>query len=109
MIVRIWHGWSSSSHADEYETLLRTDMLPGMHRIQGFQGAYLLRRADGSEVEFVTITMFDDLDSVKRFAGEDYETAVLHPDARRLLTHFDPRSVHYEVRLTPDDVRRVVR
>jgi heme-degrading monooxygenase HmoA len=107
MISRIWHGWTKPEHADEYEGMLRADVLPGIHRVTGYQGAYLLRRKDGAEVAFVTITMFDDMDAVRRFAGDDYTLAVIHPAARRILTRFDERSMHYETILTPADVRRV--
>jgi len=41
---------------------------------------------------------FDDLDAVRIFAGEDYETAVVPPKARQVLHRFDERSQHYEVR-----------
>ena len=102
MIARTWHGWTKPQDADTYENLLRDEMFPSMHRIQGFEGAYLLRRVAGEEVEFVTITLFTSLDAVRRFAGEDYETAVLHPQAVRLLLRHDPKSVHYEVRITPE-------
>ena len=30
-------------------------------------------------------------------AGEDYEQAVVEPEARALLSRFDERSEHYEV------------
>jgi len=43
--------------------MLRSEILPGIHRVAGFRGATLLRRPDGEEVEFVTITLFDDLDA----------------------------------------------
>jgi heme-degrading monooxygenase HmoA len=107
MISRIWHGWTKQEHADDYEGMLRADVLPGIHRITGYQGAYLLRRNDGDEVEFVTITVFDDIEAVRRFAGEDYTRAVIHPPARRILTRFDEHSAHYEIVLTPADVRRL--
>jgi heme-degrading monooxygenase HmoA len=107
MISRIWHGWTKPQHADEYEAMLRADVLPGIHRITGYQGAYLLRRNDGDEVEFVTITQFHDMEAVRRFAGDDYTRAVIHPAARRILTRFDERSAHYETVLTPADVRRL--
>ena len=107
MISQIWHGWTKPEHADEYENMLRADVLPGIHRIAGYQGAYLLRRRDGDEVEFVTITVFDDMDAVRRFAGDDYTRAVIHPAARRILTRFDERSAHYETVLTAADVRRL--
>jgi heme-degrading monooxygenase HmoA len=102
MIARMWHGWTRQADADSYENLLRNEMFPSMRRIQGFEGAYLLRRVAGEEVEFVTVTHFTSLDAVRRFAGEDYETAVLHPQAHALLSRYDPKSVHYEIRITPE-------
>jgi heme-degrading monooxygenase HmoA len=109
MIARMWHGWTKPNDADTYENLLREEMFPSMGPIDGFEGAYLLRRAPGEEVEFVTITLFTSLDAVRRFAGEDYETAVLHPEAIELLSHHDPKSVHYEIRIAPDSSRRSTR
>jgi heme-degrading monooxygenase HmoA len=105
MIARMWHGWTKPQDADTYETLLRSEMFPSMRGIQGFEGAYLLRRVSGEEVEFVTITLFASLDAVRQFAGEDYETAVLHPQAHALLAHYEPKSVHYEIRITPEQLR----
>jgi heme-degrading monooxygenase HmoA len=99
MIGRIWHGWASPENADAYEQLLRSEVLPGIQRIEGYRGAQLLRREAGEEVEFVTLTLFDSLDAVRAFAGEDYELAVVPPEARKLLARFDERSAHYEVRL----------
>jgi heme-degrading monooxygenase HmoA len=77
-------------------------VLPGIRRIEGHRGAYLLRRAVGEEVEFVTITLFESLDAVRAFAGNDVESAVVPPAARELLSHFDDRSVHYEIRIEPE-------
>ena len=104
MIGRIWHGWTAPENADAYEALLRSEILPGIDRINGFQGAHLLRRDAGDEVEFVTLTVFDSLDAVRAFAGEDYEVAVVPPEARELLAHFDERSAHYELRITSGDL-----
>jgi heme-degrading monooxygenase HmoA len=99
VIGRIWHGWTTSENADAYEQLLRGEVLPGIDRIEGFQGAQVLRRDAGDEVEFVTVTLFDSLDAVRAFAGEDYEVAVVLPEAQQLLAHYDARSAHYEVRV----------
>ena len=106
MISRVWRGWTKREHADEYEGMLRADVLPGI-RVPGYHGAYLLRRDDGDEVEFVTVTLFDDLDAVRAFAGEDYARAVIHPPARRILTRFDERSAHYDTVLTAAQVREL--
>lgn len=102
MITRLWHGWTTRDNADAYEELLRTKILPGIHRVSGYQGAYLLRRDAGAEVELVTLTMFESMEAVRAFAGEDYEAAVVPPEARRLLSRFDERAVHYETVLGPE-------
>jgi heme-degrading monooxygenase HmoA len=97
VIARIWHGWTAPEHADAYEEFLRTKMFPSIHQIDGFVGADLLRRDDGDEVAFITITRFDSLDAVRSFAGADFEAAVVEPEAEALLSRFDRRSQHYEI------------
>jgi heme-degrading monooxygenase HmoA len=101
MIARLWHGWTTRENADAYEALLRSEVLPGIHRIPGYHGAYLLRHEAAPEVEFVTLTLFDSWDAVRAFAGPDHEVAVVPPAARKLLARFDARSVHYEIRQQP--------
>jgi hypothetical protein len=100
MIARIWHGWTSPSNADAYETLLKNEIFIGIQgrQISGYKGIQLFRRAVGDEVEFVTLMWFDGIDAVRTFAGQDYEVAVVPPKARALLSRFDARSQHYEVR-----------
>jgi antibiotic biosynthesis monooxygenase len=102
MIARLWHGWTTPANADAYEALLRTEVLPGINRIGGARGAYVLRSELEDEVEFVTITLWDSLEAVREFAGEDYEVAVIPPPARQLLARFDERSRHYETVIEPD-------
>jgi antibiotic biosynthesis monooxygenase (ABM) superfamily enzyme len=97
VIARVWHGWTAPENADAYEQFLRTKMFPSIHRVPGYVGADLLRRDAGDEIAFVTITRFESLESVRAFAGEDYEQAVVEPEARALLSRFDERSEHYEV------------
>ena len=100
MISRIWHGWTTPGNADAYEALLKEEIFVGIQsrQIRGFSGIQLLRREVGEEVEFVTIMSFDSLDAVREFAGEDYEVAVVPEKARAVLSRFDSRSLHYEIR-----------
>lgn len=100
MIIRIWHGWTSPENADAYETLLKSEVFPGIEakRVAGYLGIELLRRDAGEDVEFVTVMRFSSLDAVKAFAGEDHETAYVPAAARQVLKRFDPTSRHYEVR-----------
>ena len=107
MICRIWHGWTTPANADAYERLLREEIFTGIaaRRIAGYRGIQLLRRdpaagagSHAAEAEFVTMMWFDSLDDVRAFAGEDHERAVVPPAARAILSRFDARSAHYEVR-----------
>jgi hypothetical protein len=106
MIARVWHGWTNHENAKAYETLLLNTILPAIARreIAGYLGTHLYRRVDRERVEFVTTMYFDSIESVRAFAGEDYETAVVPPDAQKLLARFDPRSRHYEVLQLADPV-----
>jgi len=105
MISRIWHGWTTRANADAYEHLLREEIFTGIgaRAISGYRGIQLLRRDLGDEVEFVTEMWFDSIESVRAFAGEDYDRAVVPPKAQALLKRYDARSVHYDVR---EDRRR---
>jgi antibiotic biosynthesis monooxygenase (ABM) superfamily enzyme len=101
MISRIWHGWTTPANADAYESLLTTEIFEGIkdRQIAGYRGIHLLRRDLGEEVEFITIMWFDSLEAVHSFAGEDYEVAVVPTKARAVLSRFDARSQHYEVKV----------
>ncbi len=102
MIGRLWHGWTTLENADPYEKLLRTHILPGIHRIVGYKGAYLMRRNSEHTVEFITVTFFESMEAVRAFAGEDYEVAVVPPEARKFLSKFDERSAHFDVLMQPE-------
>ena len=99
MISRIWHGWTAKANANRYQELLRTEIFAWIagRKLTGFRGIDLLRRDLDETVEFVTILWFDSLEGVREFAGEDYERAVVLPEAQALLAHYDARSSHYEV------------
>lgn len=100
MVARHWTGWTRPEDADAYERLLRETVLPALKQIHGYHGGYVLRRIDGTEVQFVVVNLFASLEAVKAFAGSDYETPVFEPEAKRLLSRVEPKALHYDVRLT---------
>ena len=97
MIARLWHGWTTTENANAYEQLLRAEVLPGIHRIDGYRGAYLLRRDAEDGGEFATLTLWDSMDAVRAFAGDDAERAHYRPAALEFLVDPEPFAVHYEV------------
>lgn len=105
MIFRYWRGWASRENADAYERVARERILPSFaaRELPGYRGSYLLRRPVGEEIEYAVIMTFDSLDSVRAFAGDDYDAAYVPAPVRDVLTRFDERSAHYEVLLTPSE------
>ena len=98
MIARHWRGWTKLEDADAYESLLAGRILPALRNIEGYVGGYILRSNGTDETEFVVINLFASLEAVRKFAGPDYETAVFEPEAKRLLSRFEPKAAHYDVR-----------
>lgn len=98
-IKRIWHGYTTPERADEYEALLKAEVIQGIEAkgIPGFRKIEVLRRPVGDEVEFITVMEFDSFDSVRAFVGDDYEQAYVPAEARAILSRFDERSQHYVV------------
>ena len=99
MIARVWHGYAAPEKADAYEKTTREETFPAIRRrsIPGFQRIQLLRRDLPEEVEFITIMWFDSLESIKAYAGENYQKAVVPPKAREFLSHFDEVTQLYEI------------
>ena len=101
MIARHWRGWTKLQDADAYEALLKSKVLPGLGEIAGYRGGYILRNDGAAESEFLVINIFDSLEAVRKFAGPDYDVAVFEPEAKALLSRFEPLANHYEVRVAP--------
>jgi hypothetical protein len=100
MIARIWHGWTSPEDADNYEKLLKEEIFPTIEqkKVKGYRSIQLLMRPANDEVEFITIMLFDNLQAVKDFAGEEYEKSHVPEKAKQFLCRHDKSSQHYEVR-----------
>jgi heme-degrading monooxygenase HmoA len=95
MITRLWHGYTRPEDADTYQEMLLRTILPGIHRIAGYRGSYVLRKDSDDEVEFITLTFWESMDAIRAFAGPSLTKAVIVPEAEKLLTRYDERSTHY--------------
>lgn len=100
MIARVWHGYTKPEHADAYEAQLKPELLPGVSKVKGYRGSYLLRKNTGTEVEFVTIMFWDSIDAIRAVAGTDYEKAVIPEERRKHLARYDEKALHYEIAST---------
>ena len=97
MIARVWHGSTKPEHADAYESMLKPELLPGISKAKGYRGSFLMRRNVGTEVEFMTILLFDSIEDIKAVAGPDYELSIIPEERQKYLSKHDPKAAHYEI------------
>jgi heme-degrading monooxygenase HmoA len=97
MIARIWKGAVRSQDGDDYARYMRETGVAAYAQTPGNQGVWMLRRDVGERTEFVMFTLWDSLEAVRGFAGDDYETAVFYPEDDRFLVERDLVATHYQV------------
>ena len=97
MIVRLWHGRTNISKADEYAEFMKERAAPDYGSIDGLKKLYFLRRIDSDVAHFLLVTLWDSIDSVKKFAGEHPEKAKYYPEDDSFLLEKEETSALYEV------------
>jgi antibiotic biosynthesis monooxygenase (ABM) superfamily enzyme len=97
MIARVWRGATRAEDAEEYAAYVEESGLGPARSLAGSRGTLALRRIDGDRAEFVTVILFDGMEAVRAFAGDDPERAVFFPEDDRYLVERDLDVRHYEV------------
>jgi heme-degrading monooxygenase HmoA len=97
MIVRVWRGTTSAAKAADYEHHFTGTVVPELRGIAGHRGASLLKRETNGTIEFLAVTLWDSIESVKAFAGADPSVAIVEPAAVAALSEYDGFVRHYEV------------
>ena len=97
MIVRMWHGRVPTAKAAAYRKFLNERAIPDYQSVAGNLGVYILECPRGDITHFITMTHWENLDVIKRFAGEDIEVAKYYPEDKAFLLEFEPGVVHYAV------------
>jgi heme-degrading monooxygenase HmoA len=101
MIARTWAGAVRRRDGDAYAEYMRRTGVAAYTATPGNRGVWMLRRDADDRAEFVMFTLWDSLESVKAFAGDDYEAAVFYPEDERFLVERDLRAKHYDVVTEP--------
>lgn len=98
MIIREWRARAETARSDAYPKHFRDMVAPELRNISGFLGAHLSQRlVEGDQLEFVVLTRWQSMDSIRDFAGEAVEQAKVEPGAAAALLSYDDTVRHYEV------------
>jgi len=100
MIARMWKGSALPEKAEDYVKHLQVSVLPELRQIDGFKGVYLMRQDSSKDVEFIVLTLWESMDAIHKFAGENAEVAVVAPAAQALFREYDSTVKHFEVVLS---------
>ncbi len=96
MITRIWHGTVKKRDADKYRSYVINTGIRDYLKIKGNVAAQILQSSDDEVSHIFTITQWDNLESVKKFAGKNYAKAKYYPEDEKYLLEFEPEVKHYE-------------
>jgi heme-degrading monooxygenase HmoA len=106
MIARTWRGWVETARAAEYEQYLDRTGLSEYAATPGNLGAHLLRRdLDDGRTEIVTLSFWESMDAVRRFAGDDPSQAVFYPEDDDFLVDRETTVTHFQVPWSTDAPR----
>ncbi len=101
MIARQWHGAVLAERADAYLRYLEETGIPDSKATPGNRGVFVLTRREGKVAHFVFLSLWESLDAIRAFAGDDIERARYYPEDRDFLLELEPTVTHYEVAAAP--------
>jgi heme-degrading monooxygenase HmoA len=97
MIVRTWHGRTLLSDGDKYEAFMKKRAAPDYGSVAGLEQLFFTRRDEADISHFLLITLWDSIDSVKKFAGENPEIAKYYLEDDEYLLEKEKYSQNYQV------------
>lgn len=97
MIARSWDGLTPVEQADAYADYLRRTGFQDLMATNGNRGVYVLRRREGERARFRVLSLWDSMEGIRRFAGDEPERARYYPEDERFLDALPPNVEHFEV------------
>jgi heme-degrading monooxygenase HmoA len=99
MIIRVFRPTIHAGKEREFDAFLRDTALPLVSQQSGLVAQHVGRPRDPSLTEYVYVTLWEDVESIRAFAGECWQEAVTTPDEEHLLK--DTWIGHYDAFPTP--------
>jgi heme-degrading monooxygenase HmoA len=95
--MRTWRGWTRPEDTDVYADCILATGIVEYKGTPGNRGAYIVSRPDGDRTEFLTISFWDNRESIVGFAGDDIDQAVFYPEDDRYLIDRELTVKHFTV------------
>ena len=99
MIARILQGTVLKSKSEEYLLNQRENGIRDYKKTEGNKGVYILTRDEGDKTHYQLLTLWDSIESIKKFAGNDYEKARYYPEDKNYLLELEEKVQHFNVEI----------
>ncbi len=96
MITRIWHGKTKAEDADAYLKYIEETGIADYKNVKGNLSAKILRKIENGICHFLTISEWESYESIRQFAGDDFEKARYYSSDKNFLLEFEENVSHYE-------------
>ena len=96
MIVRLWHGKTSTENAEAYMNYVLQTGIKDYRSTPGNLNAQVWQKVEGDITHIWTVSWWVNVLSIRAFAGEDYEQAKYYDEDKKYLLEFEPTVEHYE-------------
>jgi len=97
MIARTWHGRVRAAQTDDYYAFLVRTGLADYQATPGNRGVLVQQWTEGDVSHFLLTTLWDSIEAIKRFAGEEYALARYYPEDDDFLLEREPGVTHTAV------------
>src|SRR6478735_2795733 len=96
MIVRIWHGKTSSANAEAYMNYVLQTGIKDYRATPGNLNAQVWQKQEDGITPIWTVSCWVNVERIRDFAGKDYEKARYYKEDKKYLVGLEPTVEHYE-------------
>jgi len=97
VIVRIWHGVTSTEKAEQYLEYVMETGVKDYRAVSGNRGVQVLHRTYEGKAEFLLLSFWESYEAIRAFAGDDLERAVYYAKDKEFLLELESKVTHYEL------------
>ncbi len=96
-IMRLWHGEVPLEKADEYEQFMVEKAAPDYASVDGLLKLYFQRRNEETTAHFLLVTIWNSMEAIKKFSGEQPELAKYYTEDDNFLLEKEKHTTMYDV------------